>query len=299
MKSAIAGGLRFLRDNLVDLATVAVAFYFLIKGQVSGFAAKDVPALLSVVVGLIGLNSVELLIDRQVRLRKITAAVERANSSADTVADSIVELQQQVRTVGLSVSALRLGASATQLLVERPEIPRERIMHAEKIYWSGVTLRSSLRQQLHDLNIAISHGADVRILIIDPSKIRLKDELTFREDVKYEYIDAILKSTELNLQLLASGLPPGSGYRLGLHRVLPSYGMLILDPDDSDGVCYVELYHPEKSRQTTFVVHATADAAWFRFFVDQFDATLKRSEVYRIMTTLDVENAVKRGAPDA
>jgi hypothetical protein len=296
---ARAGALgRFARDNLIDLTTVGVALYTVIRGEVAGFTGKDVPFILSVVVGLLALHSVDGFIERQVRLRDITATVRHTGSSADQAAKDLALLRDEVEVVRLSVKGLRLGASATQLLLDDVDIPHDRMMHARKIYWCGVTLRSRLRQRLTDLGIALAHGADIRILIVDPSKVRLKDELTFREGVKYEYIDAVLKSTLLNLQLLAENLPDGGWYQLGLHRVLPAYGLLILDPDDPDGVCYVEPYHPDRRRQSFVVVHATTDAAWFQFFTEQFDTMMSQAELYRIISPTDVERAAERGAPD-
>lgn len=289
---------RFVLDNLVDSATVAVALYALVRGLLSGFTSKDVPFLLSTIVGLLALHSIDGFIERQGRLREITNTVRSVGASAHQVSSELGTIRDGVEGVALAVSGLRLGASATQLLVDAPEVPRDRLVHATKILWCGVTLRSSLRQRLPDLRAAISHGADICLLVVDPSKVRLKDELTFREGVKYEYIDAVLKSTVLNLQLLSNNVPAGGQYYLGLHRVLPTYGLLIIDPDDSDGICYLELYHPDMGRQCSIVIHATADAAWFSFFVDQFEAMRRQAEVYRIRTPADVELAVTRGTPD-
>jgi hypothetical protein len=296
MRGSLVRCFRLARDNLVTVLTIGVALYALGRGLFIPYTAANDVFLLAVIVGLMGFNAVDGLIERHVRLREMDTKIRKLSLAAEQTTKDLAALNDGLAAVGLSVSGLRLGSSATQLLIEQPSIPAERIQRAAKIYWSGVTLRSSLRQRLNDLKVALAHGADIRLLIIDPSNTQLKEELTVRQGEKYEYVDAVLKSTVLNLQLLADTEPDGASFQLGLHRVFPTYGLTILDPDDPDGVCYVELYHSKRSKESTFVVHATADAAWYRFFVDQFQAMMNRSAVFEIRRPPDVDAAVERGA---
>jgi hypothetical protein len=275
MKERLDGYFRLARDNLITFTTIVIALYAFIRDQFEPYVNTDVPFLLAVVVGLLGLNAVDGLIDRQVKLR---------------------ELGNKVEQLGFSINGIRLGSSATQLLLEQVDIPSDRLKRAARIYWTGVTLRSTLRLRLNDLEFALAHGSDLRILIIDPSSDRLKQELAFREQAKIDYIDAVLMSTMLNLQILAEKAPADASFRLGLHRNFPAYGLTILDPDDPDGVCYVELYHPLRKQECVFVVHATADAAWFRFFVDQFHAMAQQAAVFEIRSPGDVDAAAATGA---
>jgi hypothetical protein len=288
--------LRIIRDNLVNSATVSVALYAFIRGLVTPYTAKDIAFLLSTIVGLLGLNALDGFIERRVQLKGIETTIRRASSSAIKIEVDMAHVRGDLTTLALAVSGLRLGASATQLLIERPEVPRDRLRHAKCICWTGVTLRTSLRQRLTDLRTALEHNASLTILMIDPSNYVLKNELCLREGVRYEYIDAVLTSTILNLQLLADSPPEGISYSLGWHRYFPTCGLLIIDPDDGDGICYVEPYHADRSKETTFIVHATTDAAWFRFFMDQFHAMRQRAEVYKVTGPADVEEAAQRGA---
>jgi hypothetical protein len=263
--------------------------YIVIRGRIDAYDAHDVPLLLSLVVGLLGLNALDGLVDRKSKLSTISAEVAAAADEARATATELTALQGRVESLRLSLDALHVGATATQLLADHIDVPRESIQRARRIYWSGVTLRAKLRQCLPDLGVALSHDADVTFLMVDPAAKPLKKELTVREGIKYEYIDSVLNSTLLNLQLLAEDMPDGAMFHLGFHQVFPSYGLVIINPDDVDGVCYVELYHPNNRGEAMFVVHATADAFWFRFFVEQFGALAAKCRSYDINAPDDVE----------
>lgn len=283
-----------IRNNITPFVTVMISLYVLVRGQVEAYGANDIPVLLSFVVGLLGLNALEGLIDRKNRLVEISSGVTATREATSTASEELVTLRNDIRELRLSLDALHVNATATQLLSDGIEIPREAFQRARKIYWSGVTLRVSLRQYLFDLEKALSHDADLTFLIIDPAVEHLKSELAIREGSKYEHVGSVLDSTQLNFQLLAKHLPRQGFFRLGMHQVFPTYGLIILNPDDEDGVCYVEMYHPNNRRRAVFVVHATADASWFRFFVEQFDAMLTKCRYYDVYTPNDVERAVKK-----
>jgi hypothetical protein len=141
----------------------------------------------------------------------------------------------------------------------------------------------------------LRHGADLSLLILDPASAALRAELNVRQQATPDLIDGVLASTMLNLQVLADNVPRHSFFRLGFHPVFPSYGLTILDPDDDDGLCFVEMYPTNKRAGATFVVHAVADAAWFKYFVEEFVALRSQARVYEIHGPADVATALGEG----
>jgi hypothetical protein len=284
---------RLLRDNATPAAIVGLALYAIIRGQIENYDAGDVPFLMSVVAGLIGLTAVDSFIERKSRLTEMAAELRRLEAHGQAARQTDSEVQRELTDIRLAVSALQHGAAASTFLADDQEIPRERFQRARTIYWTGVTLRVRLRQRLRDLGVALEHGADLSLLIIDPQPDELREELTVREKVQRNFVDGVFSSTLLNLQLLAGKVPRQVSFRLGFHPVFPTVGLTIFDPDDADGVCYVEIYPTEKGSGATFVVHASADPIWFRYFVGEFVTQRERARVYEVRNPSDVEAAVQ------
>lgn len=284
---------RLLRDNVTPAMTVGFALYAIVRGQVDGYDAQDLPFLMSVVVGLIGLTAVDSFIERKGRLSEIASKLQALEQHGLAARQSATDVERELADLRLALSALQHGAAASTFLTEDEAIPRERFQRARTIYWTGVTLRVKLRQRLGDLETALKHGVDLSLLIVDPALEELRAELAVRETVQCNVIEGILSSTLLNLQLLAAKVPRRAFFRLGFHPVFPPCGLTIFDPEDADGVCYVELYPTEKRGGPTFVVHASADPVWFRYLVAEFVAQRERARRYEIRLPADDDAAVK------
>lgn len=284
----------FLRDNTIFFATVGVAGYVVIRGQVYGYQQTQLPFLINLLIAVLGLNAVDSIIERNTRSAKMSRGMINLQHGTAEVRRELTGLHEQLVSARLILDGLSINAVASQFLREDASIPRDRLRRARTIYWSGVTLQSSLRQHLPDLGSALAHGASLHVLVLDPGSRELRKELAVREKAKAEYVDGVLKSMLLNLQILASGLALGNSYRLGFHQIFPTYGLTIIDPEDADGVCIIDIYHPDRRHCSAFSVHATTDAAWFSFFVSQFRALMDTCTAHVIWSPEDVEDAVSR-----
>lgn len=281
-----------LRDNLVYAATLGIAAYVVIRGEIYGYQQSQLPFLISLLIAVLGLNAVDSLIERNTRTGKVDKTLTKLLQNNALTGHGLAELQAQMTTARLLLDGLSINAVATQFLRDEVHIPRDRLRRARTIYWSGVTLRMTLRQYLPDISAALSYGANLRLLVLDPTSKDLRRELVSREHAKDEYIDGVLKSMLLNLQLLASNLTPGNSFMLGFHQIYPTYGLIILDPEDPDGMCVVDIYHPNRQSCATFSLHATTDAAWFAFFVSQFRTLMTTCRDHVIWNPDDVEASV-------
>ncbi len=278
-----------IREHALTVATLGVAAYVIIRGELEGYKATQLAFLIALLIAILGLNALDSIVDRSTRSPRVSRQLSQLEIQLRESRADVGAVAEKLRHVELILDGLRLDAVASQFLHDEVDIPRERLRRAGMVYWSGVTLRASLRLHLAELGTALSHGARLTVLVADPSSERLVSELVDREKAKREYIDGVLKSMVLNMQVLASHLPAGHSFRLGFHQTYPTYGLTIIDPDEPDGICLVDIYHPDRDACSSFNVHATADAAWFAFFVKEFHALLAACRTSDVEEPNDVE----------
>ncbi len=66
---------------------------------------------------------------------------------------------------------------------------------------------------------------------------------------------------------------PGSigKVEIGYLPYVPSFGLVIIDPDQPHGTCFVELYHHRSAEPNpAFELRASEDPFWYNFFVNQY-----------------------------
>jgi len=160
---------------------------------------------------------------------------------------------------------------------------------ATTILLSGVTLLKTTQEYTHVLVKRLAAGATIRFMIVDPVDSVL-DDLVLRSwavtdrdfhrnrtnQVK-TLIDHIAKTANRTGKVEVAYLP--------FH---PSFGMVIIDPNQPHGKCFVELYHHKSSEPNpTFEVKAIVDDPfWCEFFQKQFDDLWKFCESRERVGTL-------------
>ena len=261
------------------------------RGQISSYGDKDIPFLLSVLVGLTGLTALDWLIEREARFVALSRKVDDVDSAGAKIHGGIEVIQQSLAELASGVDALRVRAHIGASLQDRLDIPHERIRRARKILWSGIALEYVLPQALVPLEEAVRHHADLTILIADPTSLNLRSELQTRIGQNFDRLDGHLKSAILNLQLLAAHLPKSTSFTLGFHQFVPKYGMLVIDPDDYDGLCYISFHHPNDQIGCVFVLHAQQDKHWFKIFTDQFELARLHTRLVEISAPADIDNS--------
>jgi len=162
---------------------------------------------------------------------------------------------------------------ASSFLSTRPYLPKHLLESAHTIYLSGFTLARTTREHLRFLELCLKTGGDVRVIILEAT-VSLLDECVKRSEGRStpEHWRKRLDSTESLLDVVATAPEVRGALSLGHLPYLPSYGIIMVDPDTDHGVILIELYHHRSSEDNpTFELRAGRDGEWYKFFRRQFD----------------------------
>jgi hypothetical protein len=249
----------YLLDNLFDITTIIVAGYLVMRHQVRPFAPNDIAELATWILAVLGLIAVSGLWDRNRRLRRIEKLSEE---SRDLVGR---HLSGKVRAGDFFISERRLSDQS--------------FASANTILLSGMTLTRTTREYAHILSRRLASGAHVRIIILETNDEILR-QLSLRSTGpgtseywrnRLEAVDALIHSLAL--------MPDRKGMlELGYLPYLPSFGLVVIDPDEPHGFCLAEIYqHKSAEANPTFELRADDDPLWYEFFRKQFEILWKSS----------------------
>jgi len=188
--------------------------------------------------------------------------------------EQIAAFQKQVETLSALVEENVLGKIRAEsfFLAEEPRY-EDKFQRAKNIYIAGTTLTRTVTNYLGVFEQRLKEGASIRIVIIDPNGDAAKQAAVRSYGVKDDdfYRNRIKPTLDL-LNILAS-LPDLKG-RLELRFLpyMPSFGLVLVDPDTADGNIYVEIYqHKSLEPHPSFLLNARRDEKWYRFFRHQFE----------------------------
>lgn len=143
------------------------------------------------------------------------------------------------------------------------------IEQARYIGFVGTTLSRTVRDYSAIVERKLKQGAEVRFIIIDPDSTAPDQAVLRSKGVinRQFYIDLLRPTLERICALSYSS----QGISLGLLPYKPTFGMIILDPDESRGRIIVEMYpHRSTDLFPTFELTPNRDSYWFKHFQKQF-----------------------------
>jgi hypothetical protein len=200
----------------------------------------------------LGLLAVSGLWDRNRRLKRIE---ELSEESRDLVK----------RFTGKRVRAEDFYQSGRQL-------SGDALRSANTILISGITLVGTTKEYSNILIQRLQANARIRIIIVEPEESVLQ-QIVFRSwgETTADYYLSRLETVEELINNIRK-ITGGSGkIELGHLPFIPAFGMVMLDPDQPHGICYVEIYHHRSAEPSpAFTLRAADDPLWFEFFRKQF-----------------------------
>lgn len=144
---------------------------------------------------------------------------------------------------------------------------------ARTIYVSGITLNRTLRDYSAIFERRLKAGARIQFIIIDPDSSATKQAVLRSKGVLYDsfYNDSI--NPTLN-RISSISQIPNTSIELGLLPYIPSFGLILIDPDEPHGRILVEIYQHRTTEalHPTFELTPQRDARWYMSFREQFDA---------------------------
>jgi len=247
----------YLLDNLFDVATIVVAGYLVIRYQIKPLVSPsidDIANLATWILAVLGLIAVSGLWDRNRRLNRIEKVSEE---SRDLIQNRI---SGKVRV--------------SDFFLSERQISDQTFAQANTIYIAGVTLTRTTREYMYILGQRLAAGAYVRIIIADPTKESALHEFALRSmgDTTAEYWRTRLQTVETVIDAIAKTPESKGKLEIGYLPYMPSFGLVITDPNTSHGFCYVELYHHKSAEPNpAFLIRTTEDPHWYQFFLRQYE----------------------------
>lgn len=255
---------KFIMRNFIDLATIAVAGYVVIRHQVSPFKIEELAAWLLAILALMAISG---LWERNRRLDKIEKLVQENHDLA-------------LKEYGENAKAHHFFANDTNFL---HQISKTRFDNAKQIYLSGMSLRRTIRTLQPTLEQRLIAGVHVRVIILDGKSPLLMEELTLRSAgaKKAKGWREVIENANDDIQTIVQRLPKNAKGTLevGFLPYIPSFGMVLINANERNGydkICYVEIYHHRSTEANpTFVINYQDDETWFKFYASQYDLLWK------------------------
>jgi len=251
--SRIQSFVEFCLDNFFDIITILIAGYLVIRHQLQPFTAAGISELATWILAVLGLIAVSGLWDRNRRLRRIENLTEE---NRDLIAD---RLNKQVK-------------ASDFFLAERP-LSNDTLKSANAIFLLGYSLSRTIRDYHHLLEQQLAAGAEIRVVVIDP------EAETLLQAVALESIASTPETWRRHIEITVTAVralaqhPHNSGsIKIGYLPYPPSFGMVMIDPNENHGFCYVDIYHHKSTApNATFKLEAPNDPTWYAFFREQYE----------------------------
>jgi hypothetical protein len=254
----------YLLDNLFDIVTILIAGYLVIRHQVQPFGPNDITELATRILAVLGLIAVSGLWERNRRLRRIEKLSEKSCELA-------------LRYVSSKVHA-------GDFFLPKRRLSDQTFASANTIFLSGITLTRTTREYMHILGQRLVAGAYVRIMITDPSIDSVLRELALRDgDETGEQYRTRLQTVETVINIIAQTPGNKGTVEIGYLPYVPTFGSVMIDPDEPHGFCIVELYHHRSTEpNATFEVRASDDPLWYKFYRQQYEILWKSCRVEKL-----------------
>ncbi|MEN3611366.1 hypothetical protein AAH979_17625 [Plantactinospora sp. ZYX-F-223] len=249
--TTFTGAVRRLRHDLrqgrnLDLyLIVAVALGVTLAGVLG---AADSQVLAAATLGVLAVMAISGLVSRHA-VDEVRVALHQiaANEAGEVAADRFLSLR-------------RAGLDAE-------------ITGANEIALVGVTLTRTVRDMLPLLDRRLRAGARLRVVLIDTDSDANLEAVarSKKADMPGFYRRRVSSTLDL-LRVLASSGPSESALQIRVLPYVPTFGLCMLDAEDTHGRMWVEMYqHRTVEPNPTFKLRADRDGQWYALFRGQFE----------------------------
>ena len=250
--------------------------------------------LVSLVISVLGvLNIVQAEVIAAVTLATLALLAISTISSREQV-DAF---QRRIESLATLVEENVLGKIRAEsfFLTEEPKLEAE-LEHAKHIYIAGATLTRTVTNYLGIFERRLREGASIRIVIIDPNSDAAKQAALRSYGVKDDDFYRNRIKPTLDLLSILSSLPDLKGkLELRFLPYVPSFGLVLIDPDGAEGSIYVEVYqHRSLEPHPSFLLDAHRDEKWYRFFRHQFETLWSSARPAELTDGHSQDNTLKR-----
>ena len=194
------------------------------------------------------------------------------------LAFSTLTNREQTQRLARAAEQAVLGrSSADDFFWEESHLGEQDFEGASFIGLVGITLSKTVARYESVFENRLASGAHIRVITIDPTTQAPQQAIDRSAGIVGQtfFVD-LLKPTVDRLCSLANAAHPSTNLELGLLPFIPSFGLILIDPDQRDGRIIVEIYqHKSSALHPTFELRPHLDERWYGFFKEQFDLLWK------------------------
>lgn len=161
-------------------------------------------------------------------------------------------------------------------------IIKEKIETANSIFMLGINFSRTIDLFKEEFKIALSNGANIKIIMIEPESSAAKMAEFRNVDADYEKVNNQLRLNIATLENLATQNLSGV-LELSLINYLPPYNIIAINPKSKNGSMAVRLlsFRYRNDKRPSFDLDARSNSYWFSFFVEQFEKIWICAEPYK------------------
>jgi len=166
------------------------------------------------------------------------------------------------------------------------------LRQAKHIGFVGASLSRTLRDYSNTLEKRLLDGAAVRVILMDPASTAPDQAVLRSKGIKNRqfYVDSLRPS----LERIGALVNRSETVELGLLPYKPAFGMIVIDPDEPNGIIIVEMYpHHTDSFAPTFELRPNRDPNWYNFFRQQYEELWKSGCQNRQFTGNEIQDLLE------
>lgn len=260
-----------LIDNIWDMITVVIAIV-IIANYFSTPLPPSLEPIGNLIIGvftILGLLAVSGLWERWRRLNRIESIVR--------------SIQFQISILTHRPVANRFFYSSKQEVINATsEITQSPV---NVIWFSGITLRGTVKAHQNYIEDLLRQGKRVRIMLVASELDDLMDELTRRSGAgNREYWRNCITNTQQIIEDIGNTCKGTGCLELGQLPFMPSFGIVMANPEQENGQAIVEIYHHDRAPlNSTFKLSAEDDPFWFTDFRHQYEILWSKCKAKRIL----------------
>jgi hypothetical protein len=185
---------------------------------------------------------------------------------------NVERLEDEIATLSIDVreNALRRVRAENFFVSERPKSAE--LESARTIGVIGSTLSRTVIEYAGVFERRLASGASICCATIDPKSGAGSQAVLRSYGVSEEsFYESRVKPTVDLLRILNSLSGKTGSLELRLLPYVPSFGIIAIDPNEADGVIYVEIYrHKSLEENAVFKLEREHDQRWYDYFFRQY-----------------------------
>lgn len=247
-------------DNLFDFAAIGAAAYIVVRGQLDPTSTANISELASWILTILGLIAVSGIWDRNRRMHRIESA------SKETLTLVHRYISGKVR--------------AQDFFLPDFKADEQLLNSAMRIVFTGITAQY-VKQYMHIIEQRLKAGALIQIVLVDPSDANIQQMLARSwGEANVDHYRGIISSTVTILDIMARNPQNKGKIEVGFAPFHPSYCFVIVNPDQNNGVCCINLVTNNSVQPgPSFKLDIANDPYWYNFFLEQFQLLWKNSHI--------------------